>query len=250
MNNRDFYSVFKTEENFKVVNAGITIGEIPFSPMVNEDQNILLAAKIWKIKYVDLDAKRIEVIKANDGKKPMFFGAGGICHSRIREKMLEILIGRDDYEILDDASKEEIRLMRSDFAVFNINNFQFDRPLLNKDKALHLYTFTGTRINRTICFLFNMLEIKNYLDDSSSSFDIEISLEDFYEKWSNSLQIFDVVDKLIENLLQTNPAILDFSKWGLCPPVKYQVKLIKQKFFDLESTEQLIRNYKFIMNSE
>lgn len=32
VNSRDFYSVFKTEENFKVTNAGRIIGEIPLSP--------------------------------------------------------------------------------------------------------------------------------------------------------------------------------------------------------------------------
>ncbi|MFN9998078.1 MAG: DEAD/DEAH box helicase, partial [bacterium] len=34
VNSREFYSVFKTEENFEVVNAGNTIGEIPFSPQI------------------------------------------------------------------------------------------------------------------------------------------------------------------------------------------------------------------------
>ena len=58
VNSRDFYSVFKTEENFKVVNAGNTIGEIPFSPQIIEDENILLSAKIWKIKFVDHKAKK------------------------------------------------------------------------------------------------------------------------------------------------------------------------------------------------
>ncbi len=73
VNSRDFYSVFKTEENFKVVNARNTIGEIPFSPQIIEDENILLAAKIWKIKFIDFKSKKIEVIPAKDGKKPMFF---------------------------------------------------------------------------------------------------------------------------------------------------------------------------------
>jgi ATP-dependent Lhr-like helicase len=82
VNSRDFYSVFKTEENFKVVNAGNTIGEIPFSPQIIEDENILLSAKIWKIKFVDHKAKKIEVIPTKDGKKPMFFGGGACIHQK------------------------------------------------------------------------------------------------------------------------------------------------------------------------
>ncbi|MBE2281595.1 MAG: DEAD/DEAH box helicase, partial [Ignavibacteriaceae bacterium] len=39
VNSRDFYSVFKTEENFKVVHSGNTVGEIPFSPQIIENEN-------------------------------------------------------------------------------------------------------------------------------------------------------------------------------------------------------------------
>src|SRR5690606_21962818 len=49
VNSREFYSVFKTEPNFKVIHSGKKIGDIPFSPQVRIDENILLAAKIWKI---------------------------------------------------------------------------------------------------------------------------------------------------------------------------------------------------------
>ena len=54
------------------------------------DENILLAAKIWKIKDIDIKGGKIFVIPAKDGKKPMFFGGGGNIHPRIREEMLRI----------------------------------------------------------------------------------------------------------------------------------------------------------------
>lgn len=166
VNSREFYSVFKTEENFKVVNAGNTIGEIPFSPQIIEDENILLSAKIWKIKFVDHKAKKIEVIPAKDGKKPMFFGGGAVVHQKIREKMFEILYSKTEYDFLDEPSFDEIEMMRNDFAVFNIKNLQSERPLLTAEKHLQLFTFTGTRINRTLQLLLNIAGIKNTLDDS------------------------------------------------------------------------------------
>lgn len=66
VNNRNFYSVFKTKTAFKIINAGKIIGEIPFSPQVIEDANILLAARIWKIKHVDQNAKKN---RRNNGKR-------------------------------------------------------------------------------------------------------------------------------------------------------------------------------------
>ncbi len=250
VNSRDFYSVFKTEENFKVVNAGNTIGEIPFSPQVIEGENILLAAKMWKIKNIDFKSKKIEVVSAKDGKKPMFFGSGGSCHPKIRAKMFEILYAKDEYEVLDPASKDELEKMRNEFAVFAIKNLQFERPILVAEKDMELFTFTGTRINRTISFLLNLAGIKNILDDSSSQFNIELSLQDFIEKWSNILQPFSEIDIHITDLLETNPALLDFSKWGLYLPKRYQVSLVRQKYFDIEAAESIVSNWAFVFNKE
>lgn len=250
VNSRDFYSVFKTEENFKVVNARNVIGEVPFSPQIREDENILLAAKIWKIKFVDAKTKKVEVIPASDGKKPMFFGGGATTHQKIREKMLEILFHKNSYDVLDTLSSEEIENMRKDFSVFKLKNLQFDRPLLSTEKHLQLFTFTGTRINRTISFLFNIAGIKNTLDDSSSSFDIEIPKEDLLKKWLTLTHSLSDIDKHIESLLQIHPALLDFSKWGSFLPLKFKIKLLREKYFDFANAEQLLNSFKLIENKQ
>jgi len=248
VNSRDFYSVFKTEENFKVVNAGNTIGEIPFSPQIIEDENIMLSAKIWKIKFIDHKAKKIEVIPTKDGKKPMFFGGGAIIHQRIREKMFEVLYSKTEYDFLDQPSCDETEIMRKDFSVFNINDLQSERPLLIAEKHLQLFTFTGTRVNRTIQLLLNIAGIKNTLDDSSSSFDIEVPKQELISKWSFLSFPLTDIDIHISTLLQTNPALLDFSKWGMYLPDNYKIKLLKDRYFDIEQTRQLLNTIKLIEN--
>ncbi|MFN8264418.1 MAG: DEAD/DEAH box helicase [Chitinophagales bacterium] len=248
VNSRDFYSVFKTEENFKVVSAGNTIGEIPFSPQIIEDENILLSAKIWKIKFVDHKAKKIEVIPTKDGKKPMFFGGGATIHQRIREKMFEVLYAKTDYDFLDQPSCDETEILRKDFSVFNIKDLQYERPLLTAEKHIQLFTFTGTRINRTIQLLLNIAGIKNTLDDSSSSFEIEVPKQELISKWSYLSFPLTDIDTHISTLLQTNPALLDFSKWGTYLPDNYKIKLVKDRYFDIEQTGHLLRTMKLIEN--
>ncbi len=250
VNSREFYSVFKTEENFKVVNAGNTIGEIPFSPQIIEDENILLSAKIWKIKFIDHKAKKIEVIPAKDGKKPMFFGGGAVVHQKIREKMFEVLYSKTEYDFLDEPSFDEIEMMRKDFAVFNINNLQSERPLLTTEKHLQLFTFTGTRINRTIQLLLNIAGIKNTLDDSNSSFDIDVPKQELISKWSYLSFPLTDIDTHISTLLETNPTLLDFSKWGIYLPKNYQIRLVKNKYFDIEQTKKLLSKFELIHNEQ
>lgn len=248
VNSRDFYSVFKTEENFKVSHVGRIIGEIPLSPQIKEDENIFLAARVWKIKLIDFKSKKIIVDSANDGKKPIFFGSGSIIHPRIREKMLEILFNKADYEFLDQPSYDEIEKMRKDFSIFNIQDVQTDRPLLSTEKDLVLYTFTGTRINRTIQMLFNIAKIESSLDDNSSSFEIGISRNELIQKWNSLNQPLSSVNDHITNLLIASPGLLDFSKWGLFLPIKFQVNLMKNKYYDIEGTANFLRSIKMTDN--
>jgi ATP-dependent helicase Lhr and Lhr-like helicase len=247
VNGRDIYSVFKTEENFKVINSGNTIGEIPISPQIKEDENILLAAQIWKIKYIDFDSKKIEVIKAADGKKPMFFGSGASVHKRIREKMFETLFSEEQYDILNEASKQALRELRQEFSIFKISNLQTDRPLLIHEKHLELYTFTGTKTNRAICFLLKLADIKNILEDQASFIELEISIQEILDNKSLSEPLTHI-DIHLSNLLDENPALLDFTKWGMYLPRKYQISLLKNKYFDFDNAHELLDSIKIVPN--
>jgi ATP-dependent Lhr-like helicase len=242
VNNRDFYSVFKTEENFKVIYAGKTIGEVPFSPQIIEDANIFLAAKIWKIIFIDQKLRKIDVIQANDGKKPVFFGNGGVIHSKIREKMLEILVSSDEYLFLDQPCCEILDELRKDFSVFNVTNIQSDRPLLEKEKGVHFFSFTGTKINRTIKLLFDILGITSNLNDRNSSFGIEDSKEHLFSKMNCFSKVMTTIDISIGNCLKKNPSMLFFSKWGYLLPEKYQIMLLRNKYFDIDKTISFLSN--------
>ncbi|CAD0005472.1 DEAD/DEAH box helicase [Flavobacterium salmonis] len=240
VNNRDFYSAFTIEDNFKVVNAGIKIGEIPWSTQIIEDENILLAAKIWKIIFVDFKAKKIEVKPANDGKKPKFSGGGGIVHQTIRNKMFEILYNNQVFTELYEEASDELDEMRSDFSVFDIKDTELERPLLTSEKKLIFYTFTGTKINRTLQFLFKFSEIKNLLDDSTSSFDIYESKDVFLDKLNYIASNVDVIEEIITEELEKNPDSLITSKWGIYLPVKYQIEWMKQNYFDIKQTQEFL----------
>ncbi|MFM2376099.1 MAG: hypothetical protein RLZZ165_1196, partial [Bacteroidota bacterium] len=248
VNHREFYSVFKTEENFKVVNSGNTIGKIPFSHQIIEDEVILLSAKKWKITLVDSKAKRIEVVPANDGKKPVFLGSGAVIHPKIREKMLEILYSKTECNFLDEPSSDQIEIMRKDFSDININDLKSERPLLIEKNGLKLFSFTGTKINRTIHFLFNIAGIKNRLVERDSSFEIELPKHDFISKWNYLLFPVTDIDTHILTLLKSTPTLIDFSKWGVYLPDKYKVKLIKNKYYDFDQTIDLLTTLKLISN--
>ena len=248
VNSREFYSVFLATENFKVVNSGNVIGEIPYSLQIREDENILLAAKIWKIKHVDLEAKRIEVIKAPDGNRPSFGGQAGAVHMRIREKMLEILYSDQTYEILDSAGAEELRQMRQEYAVFPLYDLKIERPIQQEGNYVTIHTFTGSRVNQTLAFMLSKAGIKCDLYNESSSIEMKTDVATFQKVLLDVSDLLDNVDEHLITALAEKPALIDFSKWGNYLPIRYQVTLLKQHYFDFQGMKAVTR-FRFVANA-
>ena len=248
VNNKDFYSLFHTAIFFKVSSQGVKIGELPLTPQVREDENIYLSAKIWKIKYIDFETKKIEVIPARDGKKPLFFGNAADTAHRIREKMLEILYSEEIYEFLDQPGQVVLRDFRKEFSVFKIEDLKSDRPLLNSNDNLFFYSFAGSKINKTICLLLEQIGIKYIHDDSSSLFEIVQSEEYDINKLRNIHFNDQQINEILSQLLKQNPSLINISKWGAYLPHKFQIELLKNKQYDFTACCKYLGVMNFIKN--
>ncbi len=253
VNTKDFYSVFTTETFLKVSHNGNKIGELPLSFQLKENENIFLAARIWKIIAVDFRSKKVEVIPARDGKKPLFFGSAGDTAHEIREKMLKILMIEDKPGSVNKNGEDAIHALRKKFSVFNIKDPVNERPLLHSNDDLILYSFTSSRINRTIKFLLDIRDVKCRYFEFNSSFYIKINGNtENSQKISQELFRLRVEESEIDTALgielERNPELLGFSKWGKYLPVSYQVKLIKEKYFDFKGCFDYLHNLKIVEN--
>lgn len=249
VNSREFYSVFKSEQNYKVVNAGVRIGEIPVTAQVIADANILLSARIWKIKLIDHKAKRIEVIHANDGKKPIFFGKGGIVHPKIREKMMEIIFSRTEYGFLDPASVDELGILRNEFSFFKFTNLVCDRPIIITEDTIELFTFSGTRINKTIETLLHLRGIEFSYNEDSSCFKLQLSKEEFLAEQMEIRKGFELIDAMFTNTEKVPLFLVDFSKWGIYLPDNLKGKLYKSRTLDIDNTIDFLEKIILIENT-
>ena len=244
VNGRDFYSMFRSEPALKVLYAGKTVGEIPYSPQVQEQENLLLAARTWKIKEVDFAAKRIEVVPANDGKKPLFFGGGGTVHPRIREKMLHLLASDSQHSELDAASQEALRVLRRTFAGFGLPAVPtHERPVLAKSGGeVKLYTFAGTRVNRGLALLLEAAEVAFSTDERESSFTLAVAPALLPALFAQLRLFADDVDFHIAQALAATPGLIDFAKWGAALPRPLQVAVLKERYYDVAGTQNFLRD--------
>ena len=207
-----------------------------------------MAARIWKIIHVDFDAKRIHVIKALDGKKPSFSGTAASVHGSVRQKMLELLYSKEVFNVLDETRVMELGKLRKEFAPFNIQDFQTERPMRIKEGSVELFTFAGTKINNTIYLFLDLAGFECKLNTSSSSFEIETSAAQLRAKWPALQSALQDIDEHLSDLIDKRPQILSFSKWGSLLPRKYQVELLKRKYYDFNAGIKFIDSCKFVEN--
>lgn len=250
VNNKDFYSMFHTPTFFKVSSQGVKIGELPLSPQIKEDENIFLSAKIWKIKYVDYEMNKIEVIRANDGKKPIFLSEGAGTAHKIREKMLEVLFSDVQYEFLDKVGQLILDDMRTQFSVFSLNKFELQRPLMISNDNLELFSFAGSKINKSIGFIYDYLGIEYDYFDAQSKFTFKQNTEPELVTKIISFNLSTIeINNVIREHLEINPKLINISKWGTYLPIKFQVEILKNKEYDFEGCFNFLKNINFISNN-
>jgi ATP-dependent Lhr-like helicase len=166
--------------------------------------------------------------------------------------MFEILYDNIQYDFLDQASNEEIDIMRKDFAMYCIQHLSTQRPVIINKMTIELYSFTGTKINRTIEFLLNILGFKISRDNEMSIImdfnETELKKKKFLFKWNNLPFLLSEIDLHITSHFRENPSLLSFSKWGSYLPESYQIELIKNTYFDIEGTKNYLETTQLIFN--
>ncbi|MCG9578921.1 DEAD/DEAH box helicase [Vibrio tubiashii] len=155
-----FYAVFKTPEEYRVINGTKTLGTLPIDSLVLVGQNIVFGGKRWKVNDIDSDKKTIYVEHAKGGKPPKFGGSGMTIHDVVRQEMFRILkdgdyrisVGNKKVDFADAIAREQFKesvtfFQRSDLA---------RKPLLKVGNSTYLFTWLGDKVVNTIVALLIM----------------------------------------------------------------------------------------------
>ncbi|WP_172564407.1 DEAD/DEAH box helicase [Vibrio navarrensis] len=155
-----FYAVFKTPEEYRVINGTKTLGTLPIDSLVLVGQNIVFGGKRWKVNDIDSDKKNIYVEHAKGGKPPKFGGSGMTIHDVVRQEMFRILkdgdyrisVGNKKVDFADAIAREQFKesvtfFQRSDLA---------RKPLLKVGNSTYLFTWLGDKVVNTIVALLIM----------------------------------------------------------------------------------------------
>lgn len=153
----DFYAVFKTPEEFKIVADGRTLGTVSINNSFGPDDYIIFSGLRWRVLDVDDRGRVVRVEAAPAGRVPKFEGTEpGPIHDRVVATMKEVFIGSDTPIYLDKPAAMHLEEARRAFrdAELSIRQVALD------DDQLILFPWCGTSALNALRFALRRGGIK------------------------------------------------------------------------------------------
>jgi ATP-dependent Lhr-like helicase len=146
VNHYSFYAAFVTDEEFRIVTQGRTLGTLPISRPLVKGSFVIFAGRRWKVLECDLIDKIIQVEPSRAGKVPAFEGNGGVVHDEVRAEMRRILEETTPLLFLNKGAQDLLNEARDSYQRLSLSH----RQILGAGSEARLLTFRGDRVNDTL----------------------------------------------------------------------------------------------------
>jgi ATP-dependent Lhr-like helicase len=141
---REFYAVFQSDEEWRLVAGGTSLGTLPIVNVLGVGSIVGFAGRRWRVTAVDDVAKVLEVVPHPAGRVPLFDRLSSeALHDRLVAEMVEVYCGVDVPPYLDAGAAELLAEGRAAFTELGLA----DRRVVAAGRDAHLFLWTGTAIN-------------------------------------------------------------------------------------------------------
>lgn len=149
VNHYTFYAAFATEEEFRLVCDGKTLGTLPLSRPLLPQQGVIFAGRRWRVIDVDTEKKLIVVSPDKGGAPPMFESGYSMVHDRIRQEMRKVLAENDAVAFLDHEAQQLLQEGREHYRRAGLKTTQ----ITQRGAEVELLTWRGDWVNDALALL-------------------------------------------------------------------------------------------------
>lgn len=149
VNHYSFYAAFSADEEFRIVAGGKTLGTLPVSQMLAVGQRILFAGKTWRVEDIDDEQKTIFVVRTSGGVPPLFSGGAGRTHTKVRQRMRQLLESTELPPYIDEGAKRFLAQARVNYA----NRALSKTFVVDQGAEVLLLTWLGDAANEALACL-------------------------------------------------------------------------------------------------
>lgn len=227
VNHYSFYAAFAADEEFRIVAGGKTLGSLPVTQMLTVGQRILFAGKTWRVDEVDESQKTIYVTRTSGGVPPLFSGGGGRTHTRVRQRMRQLLEDNELPAYLDETAKRFLVEARACYRRMELSS----QVVVDQGSEVMLLTWLGDAANEAIACLL----IRRGFTATPSGPGVEVL------KGGHTTE--EVLDALIDAAVDEPPPLgvlladvqnLQREKWDWALPDRLLRKAYASQYLDLE----------------
>lgn len=235
VNNKDFYAAFTSDEEFKVTTQTRVLGTLPVGQALTVGQRILFGGQTWEIVEIDSPGKTIHVVQAKGGTPPMFSGGAGRTHTRVRQRMREILRGAVTAQFLDETAAQLVHEGCREYARMGLDQ----KVLVDAGDSVILLTWLGDSANEAIACLF----LRQGITASASGPGVEIR-----RRLAEAPEVLQVLAEAAAGeaprpeLLAANIPNLTREKWDQTLPEGLLQKGYASHYLDVDEALEWIRS--------
>lgn len=147
---RDFYAVFSSDEEWRLVSGGKTLGTVPISNMLGVGSMLGFAGRRWRVEAVDDRARVLDVVPHRSGKLPRFDRlASESIHDRVSATMRQVLHDDEMPAYLNGDAKRFLAEGRRAYARLRLEETDY----VPSGRDTYLFTWRGTTTNDLLAIL-------------------------------------------------------------------------------------------------
>lgn len=143
--NFKFYAIFPDNEEYVVRQEAIELGSIVHPPGVGE--RFALAGLTWEVMELDTKRKEVMVRPALGESSITWHGGGGAIHTRILQRMRQVLFEDQVYAYLQNGAKERLHVARQAARKHELDKTPI---VLLDEKTCCIFPWIGTLAFRTL----------------------------------------------------------------------------------------------------
>jgi len=145
-----FYAAFSSQEEFRIVTGGRTLGSMPVSRPLVPGSFVIFGGRRWQVLSVSQEDLVIEVQPGAGGALPSFEGgSGAMIHDRVREEMRALLESAEAVPFLDKAGINLLAEARDNYRRLDLDHSWIRQA----GSEVHVFLWKGDRIHDTLMLI-------------------------------------------------------------------------------------------------
>ena len=146
VDNYDFYAVFQTPEEYRIICDGKELGTLPVVTVIVPGMTIIFSGRRWQVHEVDDRDKTILVAPSSAGVPPLFGGEGGELDDAVVAEMRRVYEGDEVPAFLAAKARGLLEEARRGYEKLELRRV----PMIEQSGTSFLFPWAGTKACGTL----------------------------------------------------------------------------------------------------